>query len=147
MTTRKKQIVAILIALMVALTVGGGFVCYRLWDLRNSLSKAFADQVMGSHPLPKVNLEGWARVHVGMTQQEVVELLGEAPSRHKLEPSPNDTQEELHRLEFWEYNYTHGFLAPIPHPKAYVIFFDRLGKVTLFTEPAEETPTAKENAK
>ena len=155
MTARKKRIVIIAIVLLVALAGVGGYVCYMQWRVGNAigqaLGKAFAKefikQLTGPLALREVDTAAWARVHVGMTQQKVIQILGDAPSKRKTDPSQASTKQDLDRFEFWEYNYSYGFSASVPHPRAYVIYFDQDGKVASLGVPTQETDTAKTDAK
>ena len=147
MTARKKRIVKIAIVLLVALDGVGGFVCYMQWRVGNQIGKAVAKQLLGPHALREVDTAAWARVQVGMAQQKVIQILGDAPSKCKRDPSRESTKQNLARLEFWEYNYSYGLTSAVPHPRAYVIYFDQEGKVASLRGPTQETDTAKADAK
>ena len=147
MTTGKKRIVTAATVLLVALLGAGGYVYYMQRRVGEQIGKAVAEQIMGPHAVRNVDTQAWARLQAGMTQQRVVEILGDAPVKHKSEPSQKGTRQDSDRLEFWEYNHTYGLFAPVPHPRAYVIYFDQHEKVTSFREPADQTGAPKPDPK
>jgi hypothetical protein len=150
MTTRKKRIITVVTVLLVGLVGVGSYVYYMHYIQRHigeQIGKAVAEQITGPHPVRNVDTQAWASLQVGMTQQRVIEILGDAPSKHKSEPSQMGTTQDSDQLEFWEYNYSYGLFAPVPHPKAYVIYFDQDQKVTSFRGPADETGAAKMDSK
>ena len=40
--------------------------------------------------------------------------------------------------EFWEYEWTHAIIYPNPANEAYVVYFNKEGKVTSFRKPLEK---------
>ena len=147
MTTRKKGIVTAATVLLVALAGVGGYVYYMQRRVGEQIGKAVAEQIMGPHTVRNVDTQAWARLQVGMTQQRVIEILGDAPSKHKREPSQKGTRQDSDQLEFWEYNHTYGLFAPVPHPGAYVIYFDQHENVISFRGPEDEAGAAKTESK
>ena len=141
MTTSKKRIVTAIAVLLAGLLGISGFIYFMQRRIADQVGKAIAEQIFVPHATEKVNTQAWARLQVGMTQNRVIEILGDVPHKmSKSDASQKDTKADLDRLEFWEYNYTYGMFGP-PHPKAYVIYFDQHERVTSFRGPADENST------
>jgi len=84
-------------------------------------------------PATKIDLNRWEQLRVGMTKDQVIELIGDASSKHKVAVGhdKNNVSKKIEQNEFWEYN-SHSSLFGGPHPRAYVIYFDSEGKVSFF---------------
>jgi hypothetical protein len=135
MTQSKKKIVITGI-LLAAMALGiGGYVYYRIVARR--VGEQIAEELMKPRALPGVDTQLWAQIKVGMTKEQVQTLLGDAPSKSKCEyPSGGKhPEEELSKTEFWEWGFTYGLLAPVPHEKAFVVYFDHDGRVSSFRAP------------
>lgn len=80
----------------------------------------------------RIKTENWAKVKIGMTKKEVVDVLGDSPSKHVI--SVDSSKKKSNTLEFWEYEYRSSLLSE-PHPKAYVIYFTKEDLVSKIREP------------
>lgn len=79
-------------------------------------------------PTTEINIEKWKSLKIGMTKEEVISLVGSPPFQKIVDGAI---------YEFWEYEYHASLLSDGPHPKAYVIYFNKDGKVAKMREPAE----------
>ncbi len=86
------------------------------------------------HPIKAVKTEGWPKINVGMTKQQVAALLGEAEEQGSLGISRGGKKEEP--SEWWAYNWS-GSLGP--SSRAYVVYFDSQGRVYSFSSPKLES--------
>jgi hypothetical protein len=66
-----------------------------------------------------------------------VALLGEAPRQMQGESSSVVAPQRVEPFEFWEYGYVSALGAPVPHDRAYVVSFDREGRVWSVRGPIE----------
>jgi hypothetical protein len=142
MTPNKKRFLIVGI-LMTAIALAIGSFVYHVyfhfqpWDLRDAYEKAVVDALVKPHALPGVDPQRWAQLKVGMTKEEVTKLLGDTSSQWKRAFSGQRAQprEELGQSEYWEWGFTYGFSQPGPHERAFVVYFDRDGKVSSFRAP------------
>jgi hypothetical protein len=92
----------------------------------------------GPGPIHSAPEEGWARLRIGMTRDEVIALLGRSesecgPVMTDMEPNPAVVVSP----EFWEYSWTDGLPAQSPSDKAYVVEFDLQGRLSAFRKPKD----------
>ena len=83
-------------------------------------------------PTNKIKTENWEKLKIGMTKKEVIDLLGDSPSKHII--SVHSPEKSSNAFEFWEYEYRSSPIS-IPHPKAYVVYFNQKGLVSKLREP------------
>jgi hypothetical protein len=136
MTTRAKRL-AIVAAAFVAISAGsvGGYY-FLWWHIRQKIAHSIATQVVRGGATRCVDTQAWTQVSIGMSREAVIALLGDAPSKRQ-SSSKSAGEDEAVKIEYWEYNYASGLGASAPHPKAYVVCFDRTGKVSGFRPPTE----------
>jgi outer membrane protein assembly factor BamE (lipoprotein component of BamABCDE complex) len=114
--TRRLVFVGIsLIAIVVAATILG----LRVYMMPFDMSDVFQP-----HTMPFTRVDMWGRLTTGMTKSEVSALLGDAP--WKIVAEAGD--------QIWEYGHTLGF-SPVESPEAYVVRFDKSGRVVSFRAP------------
>lgn len=133
---RKRTVVAGLV-FVVAFLGGMGFYLYYAGS---RVAKQIGELIVRPGPAGAVDPQEWKKLHIEMTQEQVVRVLGEAPHRSKIKALAGGpySKEELARWEYWEYGYSAGLLAFAPHECAYAVYFDRDGKVSFFREPIRE---------
>ncbi len=129
---RKRKLVLGIISLV--LIFGLSFAIYE-WKVTQN----FAKGIFGPGKITAVNLDAWEKMRVGMTQEEVIKLLGDSPAKSKFTVSGDSFSSTQH---FWQYNYKSGILQG-PHPRAYVVFFDSKGKVTSFRAPLNDNSNTR----
>ncbi len=99
------------------------------------MSGCVTSRMFSEGPTTKVNLAGWHNLEVGMTKEQVISLLGNAPSKSVPEIM-KESGKTIYFPEFWEYNYTSGLtLIPQPHPKSYHVYFDKQGRLANWGGP------------
>jgi len=128
MTKRKKRIFVSSIVLFGALLGGAGYVYHRQVRFVELIGERAAEEVTRPHALPGLDIEAWELVRVGMSREQVLQLLQDA-SHVEMRI---DSKE---KLTYWEYGYTYGLFVPVPHPRAYVVYFDHYGKVASLRNP------------
>ena len=136
MTTRAKRFVVVAAALVAILAGSVGGYYYLCWDFRGEIAHSIATQVVRGGATTCVDTQAWTHLSIGMSREAVIALLGGAPSKRQ-SSSKSAGEDEAVKIEYWEYNYASGFGASAPHPKAYVVYFDRTGKVSGFRPPTE----------
>jgi hypothetical protein len=129
---RKKKVVLGIISLVVIFGLS-----YAIYEWK--VTQNFAKGIFGPGKITAVNLDGWEKMRVGMTQEEVIKLLGDSSSKRKFTVS-GDNFSSTQR--FWEYNYKSGILQS-PDPRAYVVFFDSKGIVTSFRAPLNDNSNTR----
>ena len=129
----KRRLVVLVLTIAFAVC---GYVYYRIEAAR--VGVVIAEQLLKPHALAGVDTQRWAQLKLGMTKEEVQNLLGEAPSKQNIEPSDKSKLSDQTFREFWEWGFTYGILAPVPHEKAFAVYFDQDGKVSSFQSP--QTP-------
>jgi hypothetical protein len=110
--------------------VGIGAYVYRVNREANQVAGVIAQGMLKGYPAKPVDPEGWKRVHVGMTKDEVLGLLGEAP--HKGTEPGEDSR------EYWEYGHVSSVFAPVPDNLGHVVYFDKQGLVSSTREPTRD---------
>ena len=135
----KKQTIILGSGIMLVVLVAGGY-WYFQKSLGEQIGAEIAKRMMEPYALSTVDMQAWTGLTIGMTKEEVIALLGDPPAKNKEERNAeqNYTDEELDRLEFWTWNYTYGLFVPVPHPKAYVVYFDQAGRISGFRAPTSE---------
>jgi hypothetical protein len=123
MSKKKKLILG---ALFITAIIVVAFVI-QVGHLRQNISKIIFDPGMSN----AVNLDGWQKMKVGLTQDEVIRLLGDSTSKKQISLKGEHI---MSTQNFWEYNYQSGAFQG-PNPKAYVVFYDSKGFVVSFREP------------
>ena len=98
------------------------------------LAGCFADVFLEPGPTNSINPFSWKKVKIGMSKDQVRDLLGDAPSQHEISIGDIDKPQTKSMIEYWEYNY-HSPPFGDPHPRAYVIYFNEKGLVTKLREP------------
>jgi hypothetical protein len=112
------------------------------------LSLTFMIGCSGSQKVPQYQAN-WSKLQTGMSKQEVINILGDPPSKSTpackagmvesaaLALADNDLFNDLH-YEHWEYG-KFGLFENIlfPSDAAYVVYFDSNEKVVSFREPLE----------
>jgi len=136
MTTRAKRFVVVAAVLVAILAGIIGGICYLGWNFRQGIAHRIAANVVGPHATRCVETQAWTHLRIGMSREAVIALLGDAPSKRQ-SSSKSAGEDEAVKIEYWEYNYASGVGASAPHPKAYVVYFDRTGKVSGFRPPTE----------
>jgi len=133
MKTKTKRISIALIVLLV-LAMLGGFVYFEYF---------FTLHLFDDGPTNKVNVAGWSKLEEGMSQQQVIEILGEARTKHG--PGTSTFGDITNAIpETWEYNWRVGLsLFGEVHPKAYVVYFDGQGKLASWRAPIETNEAQK----
>jgi hypothetical protein len=136
MTTRAKRfvIVAAVLAAILAGSIGG--ICYLSRNFSQGIAHRITANVVSAHATKSVDTQAWTHLGIGMSREAVIALLGDAPYKRQ-SSSKSAGGGEAVRIEYWEYNYASGLGASTPHPKAYVVYFDRTGKVSGFRPPTE----------
>jgi hypothetical protein len=129
----------------VVLLAGAATYLYRVDKEGKQAAKAIAEAMMQPHPVAPVKPGTWSHLRVGMTKQEVSELLGEAPSRSQGQLDLASPPGSVEALDFWEYGHASAMLAPFPDDRAHVVYFGRDGRVLKFRAPAEG-PVGREPA-
>jgi hypothetical protein len=132
---RRRRIVVL--SLLVAGVAGGAGYWYHRQQA--SVAKALAagvlQQLQTPHATTTVDARRWRQVGVGMTKQEVTQLLGEAPRRvGPISARGADGQEDVWP-EFWEYGYVAAFASPVADARSYVVYFGPNERVTQVREP------------
>ena len=136
MTTRAKRfvIVAAVLATILAGSIGG--ICYLRWNFSQEIAHRIAANLVSAHATKSVDTQVWTHLSIWMSREAVIALLGDAPyKRQNSSKSAGDDKAVV--IEYWEYNYSSALGASAPHPKAYVVYFDRTGKVSGFRPPME----------
>ena len=111
-----------------------GCVLFLLYFASCSNNIYFGNWLFEKGPTQNVDIEQWKRLKIGMTKMEVISLLGDSPSKHEFSVDSQERNENTN--EYWEYGYKSSLLAG-PHPKAYVVFFNREGTVLRIRGPEE----------
>ncbi len=128
----------VLLSALAALTVSGAWYWYR-WQqegVAGAIAEGVLQQLQTPHKVAVVDDQAWQRLRIGMSKQEVVQLLGEAPRRVGPtsvvggQPSAAETLPE-----FWEYGFVAAFGTPVPDARSYVVLFASDGRVTAFRKP------------
>jgi len=136
-----------------AIVLLGGLAAYVYRQYREAaqagdvIAKAFVEGIRHPHPAAAVNPDAWKQLHTGMTKQQVLALLGEAPRQMQGESSKVGAPKIIEPWEFWEYGYVSAFGAPIPHDRAYAVYFDQDGRVSSFREPIDDKDSDETGAK
>lgn len=152
MKKKRKIFIVIVSFLIICLLCCGAYYYYACKRFGGQIGKEIAQAIMKPHPMREVNEEGWERLEIGMTKEQVIELLGESPFQNtKSRTNYNEYTKDyeyiekgVYKLDYWEYNYSYGLLSPSHHPKAYVVYFDENGKVSGFREPIQESGSGDE---
>jgi len=123
--------------LVCLLLVVGYFWCANN-ELRNQIGKKIVDGML-TREVQKVNLEAWRSLKVGLSRQEVIALLGDAPCKKRMAPDSKlpFTSEELKNWDVWQYDFCSPLISGIDGAasRAYVVMFNSDGKVSSFKEP------------
>lgn len=134
--TRRARRLGLIAAGLVAIVAGVGGYCYLRCDIRGRVLHSIETQLRQGGATKRVDERAWTQLSIGMSREAVIALLGDAPYKRQ-SSSRSAGEEEAVQIEYWEYNYASGLGATAPHPKAYVVYFDRTGKVSGSRPPTE----------
>jgi len=110
---------------------GAGYVWHVKREVGRQIGEEAAKQFFSEGPIKAVDLRGWSSLQTGMTREAVQSLLGEAQSQSRVDKMLVDGK-PVPYAAYWEYNWRGVFH---PHPKAYVVYFDKEGKLISWREP------------
>jgi len=129
--------------LRIALALAAG-VCLLLLSAFVYFKFFFKLDLLKEGPTAQVKVEGWPKLQTGMSKDEVASLLGPSSCKTKVESNDKDGKASI-TMDFWEYNWTGGLsLIASAHPKAYVVYFDKDGKLSSWREPLEKDASSPE---
>jgi hypothetical protein len=96
---------------------------------------------------PEVDLDGWSKMKTGLTEQQVIELLGGMGHASGGGTIQLNNGPPIEIPKTWEYNWHGGgsFMDSV-EDRAYVVWFDSQGSVTSFREPKESAPSQDTNS-
>ncbi len=137
MKKRVKIALLLILVLLVTIPVAGYIYLEYFFELKLELS------LFEPGPIKSVDPLAWQKLKIGMTKQEVIELLGKSDRKSGAATLEVNGKHPTVNREFWLYNWSDGFDF-FPNSKAYVIIFDENAKVKMFREPLVTTAPANE---
>lgn len=106
-------------------------------DFNSLTSEAIVAALRKGGPASKPDPKAWQRIHIGLSREEVMAILGQPATKTKSN-SPDGTGTRSNSShEWWEYGYSSPIGTGAVDPRAYALFFDGTGHVTSFQEPSE----------
>lgn len=132
MKRRTKLLVFVPLGVFAALLLGG-YVYLRLFF--NPFSPG---------PVKGVDPAAWTKLAPGMTKEQVVALLGDAPCKSgTITITSEDGTEQFSPPEYWHYTWSNGIDFLGPPGQAHVVWFDGKGRVVSFRAPVPPEPAGK----
>ena len=125
-------VLGVAIAVSVGLAIGTRIRRIVLPTLQEQIADSMREMLTESHEIESANQTGWESLELGMTQDQVAQLIGKSQYVSS-ETNPNGS-----KTETWQYGHSDGMIVEFargPSAEAYLVTFNADGQLISFASP------------